>query len=94
MRASPDLVDVPITDRDWQALAWKRMHDVRAKHLGWSLDDALAHQTIGKIVRAFGRQLRRQHEADQQRAEKEALYGRKVQWNGFGHVPVPRKFKP
>lgn len=94
MNTTPDLVEALITDRDWQARAWERMRDVRAKRQGWSLDDALAHPTIGKVVRAFGAQLRRQWEADQLAAAKSARFGRKVEWNGYGHKPAPRKFKP
>lgn len=87
------LVDAPVNERDWHALAWKRLADVRAKHHQWTLDDALAHPVIGRVIRAFGAQLRRQHEADQASAAKEAKFGRKVEWNGYGHRPVPRKFK-
>lgn len=94
MNDTPALVDAPITERDWHAKAWERLRDVRAKRLGWSLDDALAHPTIGGVVRAFAAQLRRQWEVDQLAAAKAARYGQKVHHNGFGYAPVPRKFKP
>jgi hypothetical protein len=91
---TPALVDAPITERDWHAKAWERLRDVRARHLGWTLDDALAHRTIGPVVRGFGAQLRRQWEVDQLAAAKAARFGQKVQHTGYGYAPVPRKFKP
>ena len=94
MTSPAGLIEAPITDRDWQALAWERMRDVRLKRQGWTLDQALAHQTIGKVVRAFGAQLKRQWEADQLADSKAAKFGRKVQFNGYGYAPVPRKFTP
>lgn len=86
-----DLLDSPVTDRDWQARAWERMRDVRATHQGWTLDQALEHPAIGRVVRAFGSQLKRQALDAQKRAEKEAKFGRKVVWNGYGYVPVGRE---
>lgn len=86
-------LDAPVTERDWHALAWQRLHDVRAKHQGWTLDDALAHRVVGPVVRGYAASLRRAFEADQVRAEKEARYGRKVFHNGYGMAPVPKKFK-
>lgn len=86
-----DLLDTPVTDRDWQARAWERMRDVRAKHQGWTLDDALAHPVFGRVVRAFGAQLKRQAADAAARAEKEAKFGRKVVWNGYGYVPASRE---
>ncbi|MGL5248646.1 MAG: hypothetical protein ACRC8U_10655 [Brooklawnia sp.] len=91
---STDLLDTPITDRDWQARAWERLRDVRATRHGWTLDDALADPRIGRIVRAFGAQLRQQHEQRQRALEKEARYGQKVEWNGYGYAPKIKRRTP
>lgn len=86
-----DLLDAPVTDRDWQARAWERMRDLRATRQGWTLDQALEHRVIGAVVRAFGAQLKREAAEAARRAEKEAKFGRKVVWNGFGYVPASRE---
>lgn len=84
------LIDLEVTERDFQARAWERMRDVRATHAGWTLDDALAHPTIGRVVRAFGAQLRQQAAREAVDAEKARKFGRKVEWNGYGYKPVKR----
>lgn len=87
---SSDLLGVEPTDRDWQALAWRRLSDVRAKHAGWTLDQALAHETIGRIVRAFAAQLKRQAEEKKASEAKEARFGARVAWNGYGYRRLKR----
>jgi hypothetical protein len=82
-----DLIDAPITDRDWQARAWDRLHDVRARNTGWTLDQALAHRTIGPVVRGYAAQLKRDHAAEQAIQEREAKFGRRMVWNGYGMKP-------
>ncbi len=82
-----DLLGLGATDRDWQQRAWERLRDVRAKHHGWTLDQALAHETIGRVVRAFAAQLRAEAAASVAREARAARFGRQVVHNGFGFVP-------
>ena len=85
---SDDLLCAPITERDWQARAWERLRDVRAKHLGWTLDDALADPVVGRVVRGMAATLKREHDEREARTEKEARFGRKATFNGYGYVPL------
>ena len=39
--------------------AWALLRDVRAQRLGWTVHDALAHPTVGKVVRAIACDLAR-----------------------------------
>ena len=87
----PQLIPEDITERDWHARAWERLRDVRAKRPGWTLDQALAHRTIGPVIRGLAAQLRRDHERGQEIARKEARFGRKMVWNGYGHRPMHPK---
>lgn len=91
MTCEQELIPTDPTERDWHARAWERLRDVRAKHLDWTLDDALRHPTIGPVIRGFAAQLRRQHINQQEIARKEARFGRKVEWNGYGYKPVHPK---
>lgn len=85
---SGDLLTTPITERDWQQRAWEQLRDVRAKHLGWTLDDALADTVVGRVVRGVAATLKREHEEREARAQREARFGRKVTFNGHGYVPT------
>ncbi len=68
----PPLIDTPVTDHDWQALAWQRLCTRRPVLRDWPLAKALADAAAQAI------------------AAKEARFGRQVQRNGFGYVPVRR----
>ena len=64
------------------------LKEPRARHPGWSFEDALAHPIIGRIIRAMGHQLK--HRADDlaRTQEREVRFGRKVEFNGYGVRPV------
>lgn len=83
-----DLIGIPTTDRDWQTEALRRLTVRNPSAREMTLDQALADPIIGRVVRPFAAQLRREHDAALQRAEREARYGRRVQWNGYGYRPV------
>ena len=82
------LLDAPITERDWQQRAWERLRDVRAKRLGWTLEDALADPVVGRVVRGLAAQLRRDAEAAAAARRKAARFGHPVTWNGYGYRRV------
>lgn len=86
--STADLLDAPVTERDWQQRAWERLRDVRAKRASWTLDDALAHPIVGRVVRGLAAQLRNDaavFEAAQRKAER---FGHPVTHNGFGYRRV------
>lgn len=91
---SQPLVDQPVTDLDWQHLAWHRLAKTRDRYRNTTLQQALADITLGPIVRSFAAQLKRDHEALQAMRAKQARYGTKVQHNGYGYQPVHRMKKP
>jgi hypothetical protein len=84
------LFDQPVTDRDWQVRAWGMLKEPRASNPGWTVDDALAHPVIGRIVRAMGHHLRHRAQADADQQQREKRFGRKVEFNGYGYRPVRR----
>ena len=55
---------------------------------GWSLDQALEHPTVGRVIRAMAAQLRQQHAKALEVERKAARFGRKVEWTGYGHKPI------
>ena len=82
------LIPEELTDRDFQARAWERLREMRAKRPGWSLDQALEHPTVGRVIRAMAAQLRQQHAKALEVERKAARFGRKVEWTGYGHKPI------
>lgn len=86
------LIPEELTDRAFQARAWERLREMRAKRPGWSLDQALEHPTVGRVIRAMAAQLRQQHAKVLEVERKAARFGRKVEWTGYGHKPIkPQK---
>lgn len=71
------LVDAPMTDRDWQSMAWERLAEWRARHMDWTLDDALRHELLAPIVRAYGRHLQAEHARKVREEERAQRYGRR-----------------
>jgi len=88
---SPQLVEQPITDLDWQHMAWQRLAKTRDRYHDLTVQQALDDPSLGRIVRGFAAQLKRDHEALQEHQTKQARYGTKVQHNGYGYRPVQRK---
>lgn len=88
-----ELLDACATERDFQALAWQRMRrHAQAgtlQHMG--LDAALAHPRVGAVLRAFAAQLRHQNDRDRAERQRAERWGQRVQSNGYGMRPVPRK---
>lgn len=82
------LVDQPVTERDWQQRAWERLQHNRPELHNTTLDQALADVRQHRIITGFAAQLRREHEAHQAIAAKEAQYGQKVAHNGYGYRRV------
>jgi hypothetical protein len=57
--AEPELIDAPVSARDWQAEAWRRIQARTPRFATLTLDQALSDRHIGRSVRAFAAYLRR-----------------------------------
>ena len=85
----PPLLEHLVTPRDWLARAWERLATYRAAHPDWTLDDALAHPGIGRVVRGFAAQIERDAKTVERHQQRARRYGQAVQHNGYGYAPVP-----
>jgi hypothetical protein len=80
-----DLIDPQPTQRDWLARAWEHVRNGRPRYAALSLDEALAQPVLGRMLHAYAAQLQRDAAAAAARAAREARYGRRVEWTGFGY---------
>lgn len=87
---SQPLVEHPITDLDWQHMAWQRLAKTRDRFRDLTVQQALDDPRLGRIVRGFAAQLKRDHEALQALQAKQARFGMKVEHNGYGYRPAHR----
>ena len=62
---------------------------LRAAHPDWTLDDALAHPGVGRVVRGFAAQIERDAKTVERHQQRARRYGQAVQHNGYGYAPVP-----
>lgn len=78
---SSELFDAPRTERDWQADAWRRLqqHNPARHPPHWTLEQALADELLGRIVRAFARQLEHDRLEREERRRRELRFGRQAQ---------------
>lgn len=83
------LIDPAPTARDWQARAWEHIRRSRPRYAALSLDEALAQPVLGRVLRAYAAQLQRDAQAAAARAAREARFGRRMEWTGFGTRRMP-----
>lgn len=87
---SQQFIDPRITDLDWQHMAWQRLAKTRDRFRDLTVQQALDDPSLGRIVRGFAAQLKRDHEAQQALQAKQARFGLKVEHNGYGYRPAHR----
>jgi hypothetical protein len=83
------LLDAAPTDADWQAEALRRLRLGGCRLADCTLAEALAHDKLGRIVRAFAAQLRTQQRMRDEAAQRARKYGRTVDTRGTGYRCPP-----
>jgi hypothetical protein len=85
----PLLPNAQVSERDWLARAWENIRHGRPRYAALGIDEALAQPVLGRMLRAYAAQLQRDDSARAAAAEREARFGRRVQWTGFGYRRLP-----